>query len=97
MPLGLNRTDLNSSGTSYKNGTPVTTPHNFGNPVTEPVDFGNDIPSDGKEQNKVTWVPSPAHFGNIIGGSGGASGFELESGAGVILLENGSILLLEIQ
>ncbi len=71
MPRGLNRTDLNSTGTSYKDGTPVTLPktfgtpidlttHNFGNPVThgdDPTQFGND----------VTWpTPDPAHFGNDL-------------------------------
>jgi hypothetical protein len=67
MPLGVNRTDLNSSGTNYRKGTPINTAtHNFGNPITTPHDFGNDIPSDGKEQNTVTWTPSPAHFGNQI-------------------------------
>jgi len=71
MPLGLNRTDLNTTGTSYRNGTPVTLPHDFGNDITEPHDFGNDIPSDGKNVNTVNWVPSPAHFGNIIGGGSG--------------------------
>lgn len=99
MPLGLNRTDLNSTGNSYANGSPITLPHNFGNPVTAvPVNNGNPIPTSGTEQNQVTWTLSPSHFGNIIGGGGGnPSGFELEDGSGVLLLETGDILLLEQQ
>ena len=69
MPLGANRTDLNDTGTTYKNGFPVTLPLNVGNPITEPHDFGNDIPSSGTNENTVDWSPSPAHFGNDIGGS----------------------------
>lgn len=99
MPRGLNRTDLNTTGVTYKDGTPVTVPknfgtpidtttHNFGNPVTLPKDFGN----------PVTWAPNSNHFGNIIGGNPAAtSGFLLEDSSGVILLEDGSILLLEVQ
>lgn len=56
MPRGLNRTDLNSTGTSYRDGTPVTTPHEFGNPITTPHNFGN----------TVDWTPDPAHFGNPV-------------------------------
>lgn len=66
MPLGINRTDLNDTGTSYKNGSPVTLPKTFGTAVTLPIDFGNDIPSDGKNENTVDWTPSPDHFGNIF-------------------------------
>lgn len=97
MSLGLNRTDLNKTGTSYKNGTPITLPHDFGNDVTPPVDFGNDIPSSGTNQNVVNWVPSPAHFGNSFNPAPSASGFLLEDSSGVLLLEDGSILLLEVQ
>jgi hypothetical protein len=50
MPRGLNR-----SG-DFRNGTPITLPHEFGTPITEPHDFGND----------VTWTPDPAHFGNPV-------------------------------
>lgn len=95
MPLGLNRTDLNNGGTSYSNGTPITLPHNFGNPVTTPLDFGNDIPTSGTEQNKVTWAPSPSHFGNIIGSVAPPSSFLLQ-GDGVshiLLAQGGSILV----
>jgi hypothetical protein len=34
---------------------------------------------------------------DVIAAGGGASGFELEDGSGVLLLENGDILLLENQ
>ena len=67
--LGINRTDLNDTGTTYKNGFPVTLPLNVGNPITEPMNFGNSIPSSGTNENAVDWTPSPAHFGNDIGGS----------------------------
>jgi hypothetical protein len=66
MPRGLNRSDINDGGTSYRNGTPLTLPHNFGNPAP-PESFGNPIPSSGTNQNVVNWLPSPAHFGNQIG------------------------------
>jgi hypothetical protein len=76
MPLGLNRTDLNSTGTSYRNGTPINTAtHNFGNPIEEPHDFGNPIPSSGTNENVVDWQPNPAHFGNMIGPSVAAPTF----------------------
>ena len=61
MPRGLNR-----SG-DFRNGTPITLPHEFGTPITEPHDFGNDITEPKDFGNPVTWAPSPAHFGNIIG------------------------------
>ena len=69
MPIGKNNTDLNKTGTSYKDGTPITIPHEFDTPVTLPKDFGNDIPvSDStKNSNPVTWsTPDPAHFGNKL-------------------------------
>jgi hypothetical protein len=102
MPLGINRTDLNKTGITYKDGFPITLPHNFGNDVDwltpDPAHFGNPIPSDGHNVNTVDWfTPNPAHFGNIFGGSipggnqleleDGSGGFELEDGSGVILLE----------
>jgi hypothetical protein len=64
MPLGINRTDLNSTGKSYKNGSPITLPHAFGTSVELPVDFGNPIPSTGTNENAVNWEPTPEHFGN---------------------------------
>lgn len=176
MPRGLNR-----SG-DFRNGTPITLPHEFGNPVDLTTkDFGNKVtwsPDPAHFGNPVTWpTPDPAHFGNPINVSGqqvtptfspvagsygstqsvtiisaGAdtiyyttdgstptvlssvysspvsvavsltlkalavksgltnsnigsaayvisttSGFELEDSSGVILLEDGSILLLEVQ
>jgi hypothetical protein len=67
MPLGVNRTDLNETGTSYKDGTPVTLPLNVGNVISLPNNFGNPIPSDGKNENTVDWqTPDPTHFGNDI-------------------------------
>jgi hypothetical protein len=63
-PRGLNRNDINDGGSSYRNGTPITEPHNFGNPAP-PDSFGNVPPFDAG--NQVTWQPSPAFFGNQIG------------------------------
>ena len=65
MPRGLDRTDLNTTGTSFRNGIPVVTPINFGQAVTLPKNFGNVMPFDAG--NPVTWAPSPVHFGNDIG------------------------------
>ena len=59
---------LNNSG-NYRNGTPITLPHEFGNAVTSLTPAGNPVPTSATEQNKVTWVPTPQHFGNVIGGS----------------------------
>jgi hypothetical protein len=68
-PRGLNRTDLNSTGTSYRNGTPIDlTTHNFGNVIDwnpSPSHFGNEPPFDAG--NQVDWSPSPEQFGNQIG------------------------------
>jgi hypothetical protein len=69
-PLGRNVTDLNSTGISYRNGTPVTLPLDVGNEVTwnqDPAHFGNPVPTSGTEQNVVNWSPTPTHFGNEIG------------------------------
>jgi hypothetical protein len=65
MPLGLDRVG------DYRDGTPINTiTHNFGNPVTwetpDPAEFGNPIPSDGTNENLVTWLPTPNHFGNPV-------------------------------
>ena len=64
MPRGLDR-----SG-DFRNGSPITLPHEFGTPITEPHDFGNDVtwptPDPAHFGNAVTWLPNPAHFGNII-------------------------------
>jgi hypothetical protein len=71
MGLGLNRTDLNNTGTSYRNGTPVTLPLDVGNDVgwqtPDPTHFGNPILTSGTEQNVVNWpTPDPTHFGNNV-------------------------------
>ncbi len=72
MPFGLNRTDLDDTGVSYRNGTPINlTTHTFGNVVAwapSPAHFGNPIPTNRKEITEVTWTPDPAHFGNNING-----------------------------
>lgn len=64
MPCGLVR-----SG-DYREGTPITLPHQFGNTVAganQP--FGNVNPQSNPslDSNPVTWTPSPAHFGNQVG------------------------------
>ena len=62
MPNGLVR-----SG-DFRNGTPILLPHNFGNPVSNPEPFGNVNPQSNPtmDSNPVTWLPSPAHFGNQV-------------------------------
>jgi hypothetical protein len=72
-PLGKNNSDPNDGGQSFRNGTPIDlTTHDFGNIVNwatpNPAEFGNPIPSSGTNENRVTWQPSPSHFGNQIGG-----------------------------
>jgi hypothetical protein len=59
----------------FRKGTPITLPHTFGNTVNLSVDtatdhdnFGNTEPSNGGNINTVTWLPSPTHFGNQVGG-----------------------------
>ena len=78
MPLGLNR-----SG-DFRNGSPVTLPHDFGNDVTTPVDFGNDVTTPVNFGNAVTWLPNPAHFGNIIQPNQQATPVFSPTGGGVI-------------
>jgi hypothetical protein len=99
VPIGKNNTDLNTTGINYLKGTPITIPHEFSTPILEPHDFGNDIPvSDPTlDSNPVTWTPTPEHFGNLFGQTFTAFGFELEDGSGVLLLESGDVLLLEVQ
>ena len=96
MPKGVVRTDLNTTGTSYKDGTPVTLPHTFGTPVTLPHTFGNVEPVADQTlaKNAVTWQPTPTHFGNIFNPIAtnaleleNGNLFELEDGSGLILLE----------
>ena len=64
MPRGLVRTDLNTTGTSFRHGVPVVTPVNFGQAIILPKNFGNTMPFDAG--NPVTWEPSPSHFGNAV-------------------------------
>jgi hypothetical protein len=106
VPCGLNRTDLNVTGVTYLHGFPITLPHEFGFAITLPHNFGNAmvLPADFEPEersvgNLVTWPPTPAHFGNIFGGSTppppvvdyllqeDGFRFELEDGSGFILLE----------
>lgn len=61
--LGKNNTDLNTTGISFRNGTPVEMPHEFGTGITLPHEFGNPIPTSGTEQN---FVSLPHTWGNII-------------------------------
>ena len=88
MPEGLVRKDLNTTGIDYRNGTPVTLPHDFGNDVTW-------LPSPAHFGNPMTWVPSPAHFGNLINGNGSEDDLLQEDGTSTFILENssGNILL----
>ncbi len=99
MPLGIVRTDLNKTETSFKNGTPITLPHTFGNHVVLPKNFGNPVPPTDPtfNSNPVTWTPNPAHFGNGFNSGPSVSGFQLEDNSGILLLEDGTILLLEVQ
>ena len=97
MPEGVVRTDLNKTGTDYLHGFPVTEPLNFGQPITEPHSFGATITPNVTTNTNGNPVTEPKNFGNMIGASGSTSGFELEDGSGVILLESGDILLLEVQ
>lgn len=92
MPLGLNRSDPNNGGKSFRNGSPVTLPHDFGNDVTLPHDFGNKITLPKNFGNPVTWMPSPSHFGNTIAPPGN---FLVQAdGVSLILLANGVDALL---
>ena len=101
MPEGLVRKDLNTTGIDYRNGTPVTLPHDFGNDVTwlpSPAHFGNTVtwvPSPAHFGNPMTWVPSPAHFGNLINGNGSEDDLLQEDGTSTFIRENssGNILL----
>ena len=106
MPLGLNRTDLNFTGISFRSGFPLVLPANFeannepsfpGNIVSwlpSPAHFGNPIPTSGTEQNIVTWAINPTQFGNIIGGI--LEGYLLEvDGTPFWLVDLTEILLVE--
>lgn len=104
MPEGAVRKDLNTTGVNYLNGNPIPpgAASDNSNPVNwvpAPAHFGNPVPATSAtfNSNPVTWVPTPSHFGNINPKTTSVSGFLLEDGTGVILLEDGSILLLEVQ
>jgi hypothetical protein len=75
MPEGLNRQG------DFRNGTPITLPHDFGTDITEPHDFGNDITEPKDFGNPVTWLPNPAHFGNIIAPPPPNQGVSMKGGA----------------
>lgn len=68
MPKGIVRTDLNKTGTSYRDGIPITLPHTFGTAITLPKTFGivEPVVDQTLVVNAVTWAPSPNHFGNTI-------------------------------
>jgi len=98
MPRGLNRTDLNITGISYRNGFKITYdpvdgyafPGNIVDWFVDPAHFGNEInylPVDGYAYpgKLVTWAINLAHFGNIIGASIPA----------FLLLDDGSFILLD--
>ncbi len=68
MPEGVVRTNLNTTGTSYRDGTLVTEPHEFGTPVTGPHDFGNPVPATDASFDSNP-VILPHDFGNEIGGA----------------------------
>lgn len=78
MPAGK----LNSG--DFRKGTPIILPHQFGTPVCDPEPQGNVIPQSNAtlDGNPVTWLPSPAHFGNTVE-------FSLQSVPPIILIEAG--------
>ncbi len=94
MPLGINR----SGG--YLRGFPITLPHSYGNQINLPThNFGNPVNIPLADGNLVTWIPSPAHFGNPVPlypttyvGSTPSSEDDLllEDGITTISLEDGS-------
>jgi hypothetical protein len=72
-----------SSG-DFRKGTPIVLPHTFGTPVSNPEPQGNVIPQSNPtlDSNPVTWLPSPAHFGNTVE-------FSLQSVPPIIIIEQG--------
>jgi hypothetical protein len=53
----------------FRNGFPITLPHEFGTIVLMPHEFGNLVTwllDPAYFGNLVTWFPDPAHFGNEI-------------------------------
>jgi hypothetical protein len=70
----------------FRNGTPMLAGHQFGNPVGEPEPFGNNEPQSNTSmsENLVTWLPSPAHFGNQVS-------FSLQTVPPVVILAPGTV------
>jgi hypothetical protein len=70
MPMGSCRDDLNQTGESFRNGSPLPNePDEHSNPIppSSPVLNSNPIPIDPAfNSNVVNWSPSPNHFGNNI-------------------------------
>lgn len=68
MSEGIVRTDLNETGDTFKDGSPLTLPVVYGNVVSLPKNFGNVEPQADPtlNSNPVDWVPSSDHFGNEI-------------------------------
>ena len=94
MALGRVRTG------DFRKGSPMTLPHNFGNAVNLSVDtatdhdnFGNTMPSNGGDQNVVNWSPSPAHFGNQVGGTPAVPTFSRVAGA---YAESQAVLIISV-
>jgi hypothetical protein len=99
MPRGLNRTG------DYRNGTPITLPHefgtpmdltthNFGNPVTLPKNFGNPITLPHEFGNVIT--PAVTFSLSGISPSGGAVNAQTPftlSGSGFLNLGNFDVVL----
>ena len=59
---------------NFSKGSLTTLPKTFGNKNNLGTDadhdeFANPIPSNKSNVNTVNWTPSPAHFGNSIGGN----------------------------
>ncbi len=100
MPCGLVRKNLNITGVSFRNGSPVTLPHDFGNPVNwqtpDPTHFGNPVPplDPSFNSNPVNWAINPSHFGNIIGPTTPVGNFLLLTDNTLILLTDGSGILI---
>ena len=69
----------------FRSGTPIIAPHQFGNTVGTPVNDGNVMPQANAtlNSNPVTWMPSPAHFGN-------QTGFSLQAVPPIIVVAQGS-------
>ncbi len=71
MACGAVRTDLNTTGTSYRNGYTInTSTHSFGNAIPAAHDYLNTNPipisDDTFDSNPISWTVAPTHFGNSI-------------------------------